>query len=522
MANSVKRKKRRPSAPMNDLTRLVESLEHSHEFSVHFCVCPSPTLRKKLLKELSQKLGQPVTDISLNGAPDAGHILLKKALGKDTPSILYISGLESAPSANGYADASLSRLNEALCELRVTGKTFLFLLPLEMVNRLRHSAPDLWEWRSGFYFIDEPLESKYGTAAYLSDFFFCPGSCETYAQKQELLNIYEILLLEQESLPPKAQPLFQFDLWGKLGRTHFLLGNFREAGEYFHRQVSLAETIRPRQLAVEVFNNLGLLHEAQGEFDLALEYLERAEDLADAHLRGSNHPCRAIVVSNKGEVHRRLGDFKEAFLNCRQAVRMCEAKLGMRHPVLVPLLIKFGRALRSQGELENALDQFRRALQIVEKKMALEHPYTAAILQEIGRTYQRQQRHELARRCFYRTLETIEKALGAEHPYIGMQLNQVGEILLESDDLERALPYFQWALEIRRQRVSGTDPVVGDIYYNMGRVYQREGKVAAARMAYGKALEIYKSRFPPRHHRIARAIHSIQQVEDALPRSSLS
>lgn len=482
------------------MPRLLAGLRQSHGFSLHLVIFDAKSVIKKKLKELGEALAERLEILDLAKASDPITLLLQQVSQVSAGKTIAVTGLEKyiSPSEKEYLPDFLPALNLQLYDLRRSGFPIIFVLPIHQFEALKKEAPDIWEWRNGLYLFEERDEDRFQTASFLCDHFMGSLNSESYLQKKTLLALYETLKFEYDSAAREGL-LYEFNLLGKIGCLYYKLGNYRSAFNYFRKQLDFMEIAGDENLFPPVLNNIGMVYAALSNYGEALDYLQRALKIGERTLRGDNHPNKAIMLSNIGEISFYLGDLQEAFLNCRQALRMAEKRLGMRHPSLIPVILKLAMVFREQGHYEDALDHYRRALHLVEKQFDIDHPYLAMVLQNIGMTYFHQKKYDMARRYIYRTLEISERALGAEHPYIAIMLNHVGMAHYYGNHYDWALKYFLWAMDIRAKSIGPQDLLIGTIYSNIGKVHHDQGNFPEAQVYFRKAHDIFRLQLPEDH-----------------------
>jgi tetratricopeptide (TPR) repeat protein len=517
MEAGKKEKKRRRVKATGDTARLVQNLQKASGFSLHLLMYDSPAILKRKLKELTDEFEENLKIVDLGKLTDPVNNLLSKISRSAKNETIAVTAIESCvyPGKDEINLDFLPDLNNRLFEIREHKRPLVFFVPIDLIDMIKEDARDIWEWRSGFYLFEESDEDRYETAMFLCDHFLGSLHSENYDEKLRLLNLYKTLKLEYASEHSENGVVHEHALLGKIGCVLYKLGNYRIAFDYFKKQLDFCEIIGNDKLLPPVLNNIGMVYSALSNYDEALSYLQRAWDIGGKTLRGDNHPNKAIILSNIGEVHFHLGNLQDAFINCRQALRMCEKRLGMRHPNLVPLINKLARVFREQKQFEDALDNYRRALHIVEKQFEIDHPYLAVVLQNIGMTYFSQEKYDASRRYMYRTVEITERALGPEHPYLGLLLNNIGLTHYHNDHEKWALKYFEWALKIRKKSIGPQDLLIGTISNNVAKVYYNQGRYNEARTLLREAMEIYRLKLPEDHPEIDSVKQWILLVNDA-------
>jgi len=516
MKRNGKIKKSVSSKPINDVPRLKLALSAIEGFALHIIICDAPSVRKKLLKDLQKEVKLNIIDFK--GAKDVVQHLISGVFFSKEKEITVISQLDKFFSGGpGSKDNQVFQaFNARFEEIRGSRRAVVLIITAEMLQLLIKQAPDVWKSRDGFFLLEDFLIDRYRTGMFLVDHFANGGEYNSHDDKQNLLRVYQQLWKEYQAIETKEQVLYQYDLTGRLARLLYRLGSYKRALSCLQQQMRLARVLGNDKLFPEIMNNIGLVNLARGDHEDALETLMSARELGEQVFRGDSHPSKAVIMANLGEIFYALGSYNEAFVHCRQAMRMAEYKLGTRSVHLIPLLVKLATAYAGKGEYEDGLDCHRRALQIVERKLALDHPYVAAILQKIGMIYYEQQKPELAQRYVFRNMEIIERTLGAEHPYVGRQLANIGLTNLQGGDENRALQYLFWAIEVRQKVLGAEDPLIGSIYMNLAQIYVNRNEVSDARACLYHAVQIYQIKLPSGHPDLVHAQHELEELESAL------
>jgi tetratricopeptide (TPR) repeat protein len=125
-------------------------------------------------------------------------------------------------------------------------------------------------------------------------------------------------------------------------------------------------------------NLLGVIHGERGQFDLAVETLQRAVEVRRDAL-GELHPATAASYTNLGVAHAGLGDHAAALVAHRRAIAIDEVVLGPDHPVTASDHAHVGAALVALGRPRAARSRFERALEILEPVREADDPEIARL-----------------------------------------------------------------------------------------------------------------------------------------------
>ena len=445
----------------NDVPRLARALRHAQEGEFHLALYDSEDTLKTIFKTLAPLLNQQANTLTYKSSPK-NKTFWKKVCDSARTQITLVKNLHKLKDGddNEYPGEALDMFDQAMPSAHLK-KPLVFFLPIQAWPFFKESAPYIWQRRTSLYLLEEADLDRFRRGFYLIDYFADTQHYRVYEEKQQMLSLYKLLLKEYLKPQFENELLLRFSIFGKFANLYFKSGDFPQSYFYMKRQKELLRVLHNSKLLPEILNNIGILNHRLSKHDEASECYQNAHKIAEKKLRGSNHPAKAVILSNIGELSYERGDEIDAFVKTRKALRMAEAKLGARHEFLIPLLIKFARTCRVRGDYADALDHYRRGLKIVENKLNIDHPYMSVILEQIGMTYYFQKKYDIAQRYVYRTLEPLEHAMGPTHPYLGLLLNNVGVTHFYSDSPERALKYYRWALDIRSERVGENDIVIG-------------------------------------------------------------
>ncbi|HZS13115.1 MAG TPA: tetratricopeptide repeat protein [Candidatus Dormibacteraeota bacterium] len=238
--------------------------------------------------------------------------------------------------------------------------------------------------------------------------------------------------------------------------------------------------MEPGDETVRACNLVGRIHHLAGRHPAALLYLDRAAALA-------THPSvspavRALVHSNRGNTHMRLGDPDHAltaYENARAAAQDAEdlwqlavAEMGL------------GEAARQRGDLPAAIGHAERAVVLFERIEMRQ--LQALILHNLGHVHADQGDLATARRL-------QEQALNAgramNDPFvIGYAMERLAAIEVAEGDRSRAMLVANAAVDAAR--VLGEDALLAIAHAVLGEALELNGDRAAADAAFAEARRI--------------------------------
>ncbi len=135
---------------------------------------------------------------------------------------------------------------------------------------------------------------------------------------------------------------------------------------------------RADRLSGALCNNLGFLWHAQGRYEQALPYYERALAITEQAL-GADHPHTAASLNNLASLWHAQGRYEEALPYYERALAIREQALGADHPHTAASLNNLASLWHDQGRYEEATPYYERALAITEQALGADHPHTKVV-----------------------------------------------------------------------------------------------------------------------------------------------
>ncbi|MEM9459484.1 MAG: tetratricopeptide repeat protein [Myxococcota bacterium] len=265
-----------------------------------------------------------------------------------------------------------------------------------------------------------------------------------------------------------------------LGILHRNRGDYDKALSY-HRQAQaqLAEVedlgSRVRSgTTTNALTGIGLALLAQGEYEPAIEYLQRVLTIRRTML-GPLHPLIATAVTNIGMAYSKQGDYPQALEYQREALALYQQSLEPRHPSIVDtrfnLAITYGR----MGDYDSALEHHLEVLTDFEALYGPEHRYVGDSLYSIGLAYGHKQDHLRAAEYYGRALVVFEHALGPEHPHVADTLTGIGNARRGQGDASGAIAPLERAVSILEQGEAAPE-IVATVHFSLARALAEAGR----------------------------------------------
>ena len=313
-----------------------------------------------------------------------------------------------------------------------------------------------------------------------------------------------------------GQPGVQSRLMRTMGVVYRGLGLYPEAEQLFEDSLRRMPSEAPGTERARVMNDLGRLHELEGELTEA----ERVLADAVAELRGSlpeGDPLIALYEANLGWVRARLGDLDQGERLIADAIEVLET--GEGEELDLPLALgNLAQIHRAQGRYDEALAASTRALELFRARLPRGHPDLAmglgnhsSILWELGRVDEALPLAEEA-------LEIRKRSLGPDHPELAIELMNIAELYKDQGKLDIAEAALLRAREILIDRYGPNHADVAIAQNNLGTLYRSQGRLEEAFEMLEASLRVNRELHGSEHVHVSTALNNLGEVRAELGR----
>ena len=224
-------------------------------------------------------------------------------------------------------------------------------------------------------------------------------------------------------------------------------GEFDEAIETLQRSLDMLKELGDKRGIAMVLNSLGRVQEAKGEFDEAIKTLQRSLDISEEL---GDQLGIAMVLNSLGRAQQAKGESDEAIKTLQRSLDISE-ELGDKRGIAM-VLNSLGRAQQAKGEFDEAIAAYQRCLDINNE---LGHQHHINLIRKRLRVA-RSQRATLQK---WDEGKQNEKLTAIEH-------RRVGKSLIRKKDFKTAFSHFTAALSMGIESAE------------MGRLHAQAGEAA--------------------------------------------
>ncbi len=465
----------------------------------------SPAKREKLIEQIEKDgLNNPHAVANFSQLPQNNPPLkILELFLADHPNCktLFIDGMEEFFRDERRA-ASLEALNLARESLGDLPVSLVFLLPELLVQAIRHGAQNFWNWRAYDFYLDTPgseMETQQISMPLTSDLSPPPG--DTPEARARRIRILKSLLEDGQKEGRTMESLAPSTIF-PLVKDLFISGKFDEAEKYLKELLNLKIDREGVPVVSGAYNLMGEIFRAKGQYDQAIEYLEKALEI-NLKIYGVDHPSVADLWDNLGRAWDIKGEYDKALAYTEKALDSHLKTFGADHHSVARLWNNLGEVWRAKGEYDKAIEFYEKALKNNLKTFGPEHPNVATVWNNLGISWRAKGEYDQAIKYFEKALESDFKTYGADHPNLARLWNNLGTTWMPKGQYDLAIEFFEKALESDFKTYGADHPNMARLWNNLGATWNAKGQYDLAIEFYEKALESEIKTFGADHPNVA-------------------
>ena len=268
-------------------------------------------------------------------------------------------------------------------------------------------------------------------------------------------------------------------------------------------------------LGASLLSHRGLVMRREGNFDESLAAQERALAIREA-LLGRDHPEVATSLSHVANIQRDRGELAAALAALERALVIREQAFGPDHPTVAAALNDLALLQQVRGQYPEAQALLERGLVITEAAYGADGLDAATVLNNLRRILHMRGNYREAQPLLARALAIRERLLGPDDLDLATSMQYLGLLHMVRGERTRARDLLERGLAIRERHMDPSNPEVLNIRDSLGTVYFRLGEYAKARAIHEQTLAAQRLKFGPRHAFVAHSLRSLALVRHAL------
>jgi tetratricopeptide (TPR) repeat protein len=254
---------------------------------------------------------------------------------------------------------------------------------------------------------------------------------------------------------------------------------------------------------------LASLSEESGNYNDALNYLQRALNLRVKHYGHRTSPDVANVLVMLANINKKVRKFNESMQHYTEALGIYKGCNGSVHETVAETLCSMASLKRSTHHYEEAISLYDKAIAIY--KSLQTHPSKVAqILGSIGAVYEKRKMLDEALIRYEAALSLQKEIYGGEiHSEVANSMTNMAVILKNQKNYSLSHLYYQKSLEIRKALYGSNHPDVAQSMNNLAALLYIEKKYDMARKLYEDSLAILTELYGHDNLDVAQALNNL-------------
>jgi tetratricopeptide (TPR) repeat protein len=245
------------------------------------------------------------------------------------------------------------------------------------------------------------------------------------------------------------------------------------------------------------------LLEERGDFEQALELIDRAQEIFLSHKSGGWHDY-LLALHQRAKLCSRLERFEEAEDLFHEVIHERRQLSGDRDLHLQVAINDLGSSYHSQKRFRESVIEHRRALGIQREVLGEEHPSTLNSMHNLATSQSALGQLKEAVELLEKVLDARRRILGPDHPRTLFTMANLPGIYSSLSRFEKAEDTYLKVIEGFR-RVRGPDhPETSIVMNNLAVFYTNRGRLEEAESWYQETLELREEIYPEGHPQILR------------------
>ena len=277
----------------------------------------------------------------------------------------------------------------------------------------------------------------------------------------------------------------------KKGISAYQEGNYELAIQYLERALKLSETnIRDYTIHLE---NLALVFVAAGRMEDAEKPLLQSNSFKKAFFdkNAYGESCRMIC-----DFYVQRGNYPKALTYCALHSQTIKELYGENHLEYAESLNNLAKLNYELSNYEEAISQLQQALALVRDSLGREHPYYSASLNNLAQTFNDINHLDEAEKTFLELVEVDQKLFGTDHPHFAMTLNGLASVYTNLGHIEKSGNLLVQAHVILVNSTSDDPLDLAYVKNNLGLLFIKINKLEAAKKMLSESLHIVQENAP--------------------------
>ncbi|MEW7280330.1 tetratricopeptide repeat protein [Aquimarina sp. 2201CG1-2-11] len=309
---------------------------------------------------------------------------------------------------------------------------------------------------------------------------------KTAQHKKSLDHFKKALAINLKSFGPNN--LKTGKNYNHIGIAYKVLGNFELALEYLKKDLAIIlQNLGDKHLyAGYSYASIGVIYSYCNDIDKALYYAEKALSIFKEH---KNLGTQSHVYTTIGTFLEKKGEFDKALSYHKKSEEINIALYGKNHPSTAGNYINIGVTYSMKKNNNIAIEYYNKALEISLAFFGENHDMTASLYANLGNAYSHKKEYTNALEYYKKSLAISNRIYSKNNPFITKLHLSIGEVLVNKKYYNSALSYYQKSLNSTQQNHGINSPTTTKAYILIADLFYKQEEYVKAISYYNKALQ---------------------------------
>ncbi|KAA0171120.1 hypothetical protein FNF28_00887 [Cafeteria roenbergensis] len=285
-------------------------------------------------------------------------------------------------------------------------------------------------------------------------------------------------------------------------------------GEEHPRDIQASSVGEKHPSVAKTLYTMAQCRRAKGEYDAALELLERCRDIQASSL-GEEHPSFGGTLFTMAQCRRDKGEIDAALDLLERCRGIYASSLGEEHPSFGGTLFTMAQCRRDKGEYDAALALLERCRDIQASSVGEEHPSFAKTLSTMAQCRRDKGEYDAALALLERCRDIQASSVGEKHPSVAKTLSTMAQCRRDKGEYDAALALLERCRDIQASSVGEKHPSFANTLYTMAQCRRAKGEYDAALALLERCRDIQASSVGEKHPSFANTLYTMAQCRRA-------
>lgn len=210
--------------------------------------------------------------------------------------------------------------------------------------------------------------------------------------------------------------------WDRLGRLLIQLGQLNNAEKVYE---GMLKTKLDHHAKANVYNQLGWLTDAQGDYEQSISFYEKSLRITEKHFHGEKANL-AFIYNNISVAYSRMNDYTKSLSFSHKALETALMFYNPNHIQLASIYNNLGLTYLKVNDLSNAQLYLHKAFEIRKKNHPTNHPDLAESYHNLGLLSQMMNNLSQASEYYHEAYLIRQQILPFDHPDLLRSQNLIG------------------------------------------------------------------------------------------------